>query len=310
MNDPHPHEWHRLFGGALNGTLNEAEKLRLTSVLDASAEARQLWFLYHDNECGLSELKSSALPTFRHAFADTRSAPSPRQSTPWLQWRSLTSAAAGLALGLLGASVVFGLVVNRRSETRRPVAVFEPGFEQLNMTLAHGFPNSAGRWGGDAAHVVLAEGGVTPKEGKAMLRLAPLADGVPRIYQVLDLRALPPVADGDSREIEFSASFLAADLESSVRYAIRAFAVVEAPEDLEATWFDRRDEAISSATRGMDVTPATKGWQTLTLRLHVPASARSLVLFLGVRTPDKAARTVPHYVDDVRVSLITPASMP
>jgi len=34
------------------------------------------------------------------------------------------------------------------------------------------------------------------------------------------------------------------------------------------------------------------------------------VLFFGVRTPDKTARTSPHYLDDVSVSLITPAALP
>jgi hypothetical protein len=30
------------------------------------------------------------------------------------------------------------------------------------------------------------------------------------------------------------------------------------------------------------------------------------VLFFGVRTPDKSVRTSPHYLDDVRASLIVP----
>jgi hypothetical protein len=52
--------------------------------------------------------------------------------------------------------------------------------------------------------------------------------------------------------------------------------------------------------------PGTKGWQRFNVKIQVPGAARSLVLFFGVRTPDKATRTAPHYLDDVRVSLLTP----
>ena len=91
---------------------------------------------------------------------------------------------------------------------------------------------------------------------------------------------------------------------------IRAFAVTEAPEDLDATWFDRRDESIASAAKGLDAPPGATGWQTLGVSIHVPRASRSLVLFFGVRTPDRAARTVPHYLDDVRVSLVTSGPLP
>jgi hypothetical protein len=213
-------------------------------------------------------------------------------------------------IGLFSASVVFGFVVQRGVEKRTPLPVFEAGFENAQMPLANGFPGGPGRWSGDAAHVVAAENGVSPKEGKFMLRLEPMSKGAPRVYQVLDLQSVPSGAGGESREIEVSASFAAADAEASVRYVIRAFAVTEAPENLDAAWFDRRDESIASATRGLDVMPGTKGWQTFSVKIQVPRAARSLVLFFGVRTPDKAARMSPHYLDDVRVSLITPAALP
>ena len=144
-----------------------------------------------------------------------------------------------------------------------------------------------------------------------MLRLEASAKGSPRIvYQVLDLTTLPPGAEGEMREIEISASFATANAESSARYMIRAFAGAEAREDLDATWFDRRDEAIASASRGLDVMPGNHGWQTFGLRIQVPSTARSLVIFFGVRTPDKTLPKAAHYLDDVRVSLIEQQPLP
>jgi len=57
---------------------------------------------------------------------------------------------------------------------------------------------------------------VRAKEGNFTLRLEPAIKGAPRIFQVLDLQSLPSDAGGESREIEITASFAAADTESSV----------------------------------------------------------------------------------------------
>ncbi|MBL9209802.1 MAG: hypothetical protein JNL92_05000 [Opitutaceae bacterium] len=307
MNDPTHREWHRLFNAALNGTLRAAERPQLAELLKSSAEARQLWYLYHDNECGLSELKLSAPPiAARQGMWAPDSALAPQQTSPWLQWRSLAAAAAGLVIGLFGATVVYGLAVHRGAEKKTPLALFEPGFENAQLPLVKGIPRGAGRWGGDAAQVVAGENGVPTKEGRFMLRLQPPARGAWRLYQVLDLQTLPPGGSGESREIEISAALATVDADASVRFFIRAFAVTEAPDEMDAAWLDRRDESIASATRGVDLPPGTQGWQTLGVTMQVPRNARSLVLFLGVRTPDKSARESPMYLDDVRVTLVTP----
>jgi len=311
MNNPTHPDWHRLFNAALNGTLSDAERPQLAALLKSSPEARQLWFLYHDNECGLSELKiATAVTATRHVLPSPGDVSAPRKTSPWLQWRAVTAAAAGLAIGLFGASVVYGIAAHRGAEKRTPLPVFAPGFEDAQMPLTAGFPAGAGRWSGDAAHVVTAENGVQAKQGRFMLRMEPVAKSPSRIFQVLDLQSLPADVGGESLNIEISAAYATAVAESSVRYMIRAFAVTEAPENLDAAWFDRRDESIASVTKGLDALPGATGWQTLGVSIHVPRAARSLVLFFGVRTPDRAGRTVPHYLDDVRVSLVTAGPLP
>ena len=304
MNNPEP-----LIAAYLDGVLTDTERAELNAWLKADAAN-----LRRFTEAVMFEqqIRTAAHATAeQHAAADFDPAIvhlKPRSR--WLQWRPLMAAAAGLVIGLFSASMVFGFVVQRGVEKRTPLAVFAPSFENAQMPLANGFPGGPGQWSGDAARVVAAENGVSPKEGKFMLRMEPMSKGVPRIYQVLNLQSLPSGAGGESREIEVSASFAAADANASVRYVIRAFAVTEAPENLDAALVDPREEAIALVTRGMDVMPGTKGWQTFSVKIQVPRAARSLVLFFGVRTPDKAARTSPHYLDDVRVSLITPPPLP
>ncbi len=297
-------DWHELIQRYIAGTITDEEARTLQDALKRDAELADLYLSYVNLDVVL-EAKAEAVEMT--PGVDRAIVPPPQR---WIglfrQMRPLSAAAAGLVIGLFSASVVFGFVVQRGLEKRTPVAVFAPGFENAQMPLANGFPGGPGQWSGDAAQAVAAENGVVPKEGNVMLRLEPMSKGVPRIYQVLDLQSLPPDAGGESREIEISASFATAGAEASVRYLIRAFGVTEAPENLDAAWFDRRDESIASATKGLDVTPGATGWQTFSVKIQAPRAARSLVLFFGTRTPDKAARTVPHYLDDVRVSLLTP----
>ena len=283
----------------LEGVASLEEMQELESLIVKDESLRQDFLRYTHLDSALAGVRKSQ-PTVVV----------PRRSV-WLAWRPLTAAGAGIVFGMLCTSVVFGFVVQRGLEKKTPLAVVQPSFEDAQMPVAKGFPDAAAHWGGDAAQVVTAEHGVSPKDGKFMLRLEASPRGSPRfVYQVLDLTSIPASASAETREIEISASFAAADAESAMRCIIRAFAVSEVRENLDGAWVDHRDEAIASATRGLDVMSGSKGWQTMSLKIQVPRAARSLVLFFGVRTPDKTLPKSAHYLDDVQVSLIEPQPLP
>ena len=285
----------------IDGTASEDDRNALQEHLRLEPSVRRLYARYANIDVTLGS--GSIILKQPDTAAKT-----PR--TAWFAWRPLTAAAAGIVFGMFCTSVVFGFVVQRGLEKKTSLAVVQPSFEDAQMPLAKGFPDASAHWGGDEAKVVTAEHGVSAKEGKYMLRLESSPRGSPRfVYQVIDLTLLPPNG-GEMREIEISASFAAADAESAMRCIIRAFAISEARENLDAAWLDHRDEAIASATRGLDVMPGSKGWQSMSLKIQVPRAARSLVLFFGVRTPDKTLPQSAHYIDDVQVSLIEPQPLP
>ena len=129
-----PPEWHRLFNAALNDQLSAADQQQIATLLKSSAEARQLWFLYLDNECSLAELKPSDRP--RPAFR-------------WFSWRPLTAAAAGIVLGMFFTSVVSGYVMPRAVVTAsRLFALVDGSFEEPRERLGSGFPVQFGVWSG------------------------------------------------------------------------------------------------------------------------------------------------------------------
>lgn len=288
-----------------DGEASTEELAQLEVCLREDTDFRLAYVRYFNLDLALCAV-AKAVPK-----PETITASSLPRKNAWLSWRPLTAAAAGIVFGMFCTSVVFGFVVQRRLERKMPLAVVQPSFEDAQMPLAKGFPDASAYWGGDEAKVVEAENGVRTKEGKFMLRLEASPRGSPRlVYQVLDLTSLPSSAGGDIREIEVSASFGTADAESAMRCIIRAFAVSEMRENLDVAWVDHRDEAIASATRGLDVVTGSKGWQTMNLKIQVPRAARSLVLFFGVRTPDKTLPKSAHYIDDVQVSLIEPQPLP
>ena len=303
-----PNELDALIEDYLEGRLSEPDAARLSALLEQSAEARARYW----ETASIHGLLEHTMQNASLRVVTGQALPTSPKINRWFAWRPLTAAAAGIMIGMFCTSMVYGYVAQRMGMVKKvPLAVVQPSFEDPQMPLAEGFPDASMHWGGDAAHVVTAENGVSAKEGKFMLRLEASHRGSPRfVYQVLDLTSIPASTSAETREIEISASFAAADAESTMRCMIRAFAVSEAREHLDATWIEHRDEAIASATRGLDVMSGSKGWKTVSLKIQVPRSARSLVLFFGVRTPDKTLPKAAHYLDDVQVSLVETQPLP
>jgi hypothetical protein len=166
MNPTVPLEWHRLFNGAFNDTLTPAEKEQLAELLASTPEARQLWYLYGDNECALSEIKR-ATPALT-----ATTTPSGVTTSSWFRSRTLHAAAAGLVVGLLCASVGWAVAVPGILGIKsRPLPLMDPSFETGPAPEMNGVPRQFGIWSGDFSHVSTGEQGVSPVEGKRMLRL-------------------------------------------------------------------------------------------------------------------------------------------
>jgi hypothetical protein len=303
-------DWHDLIQRHMAGLTTEDEAAALQDLLKHDDNAARLYLRYANLDLAL-ESKASSLDATRELLT----APVTIRSPQWLSWRSLTAAAAGIVFGMLCTSVVFGFVGQHYGEKKTPLAVTQPSFEDAQMPLGKGFPPAASLWTGDAAKVVPAENGVTPKEGQHMLRLETTAYGksvlFPRLYQII---ALPP-SGSRRREIEVSASFTSADPGSSPHYTVRAYAVNEAPERLGPDWFARhwfvqQDEAIASAETGFENPPGSNDWQSIGLRMQVPGKARCMVVFFGVKNQAKSQAKQPHYLDAVQVSFVESPSIP
>lgn len=325
MNDPAHNEWHRLFSAALNDTLTDAEKAQLGSLLKTSAEARQLWFLYCDNECGLTELRQA------HVAAPAARKQPPR--LPWLSWRPLTAAAAGLVIGLCSATIGWGYV---GSYAGKAVTLLQDSFESGPPPEVTGVPVVPGVWSGDYSAVVGEYHGVRPASGQKMLRFLRADyegklrhDGyIADAYRIIDLRGTALAVGRGDACVAVEARFRALPEPKlgrvSCSVTIHALDTLPDPDERQE-FFSRAREGISmpladdqkagatilaTATRHEVLESADDSWQTVRSELRVPPGSRYFVVHLHEWLMDSRGPREPQpvefdglFVDDVRVTL-------
>lgn len=314
MKSDTPPEWHRLFNAALNDQLSDAERAELAAVLKSSAEARQLWFLYQDNECSLAELKPR------------RQVKSSRTGFPWLSWRPLTAAVAGLVIGLFGASMVYGFVVVRSVE--RVVSLLQESFESGPAPLVTGMPQDVNLWSGDYSEIMETNEAVKPALGTKMARVLrsdhdgktsskPSKQG--DLMRIVDVRPFMQEANGGEVVITLSALFNAVPFPEAERYdgAIYLYALGQIGSTEESLLEDALAHSHGGC-RSLDRDPAT--WQSASARLLLPPGTEMVLLkvsFSPMPASGKSLSPLPdhvtfagHFVDHVRASVSIRNAMP
>jgi hypothetical protein len=293
--------------------LTDDEAAVLQTRLKADTDLRRLYLHYMNLDVALEAQAGSRgrVINLLRASPLTENKPAGR----WLSWRPLTAAAAGIVFGMLCTSVVFGFVAQRAALVKKiPLAVFDPGFEDVEAPLDDGLPKRVGQWGVDSARLVPAESGVKPLESQHMLRLEPIPrekqvkNHTSRVYQLIDLRVQPQEILAGDAEVQVTASFFATRHDFNSRYLIRVIALDEPPETATTEFWSKteRDDVVSVSQR-YDRLPGDGGWQTCSLKIPLPRGAKTLVFILGTLPPEDASvQASVHYLDDVQVSLLAP----
>ncbi len=297
MNPPDSREWHRLFSAALDDQLSDADREQLTALLKSSAEARQLWFLYTDNECSLAETKRPAERTTRKA------------GLGWLSWRSIAAAAAGLVTGLFSATAVWAFASGKMPRVvKLPLA--NGSFEMAASIPRGSVPQQPGQWSGDPCAIVEEQGHVHPHDGEHMLKFlaaSTTGDFAGSKNMAADLWQVIALPGSGARTVRIRAWFNA-DTEKQARFHIAAVAGNDANVNAKELWEQRYNESAPLPfARTMivaDREPAT--WEAGELTLQVPPQARVLVIGIAAyRLADAPAdQWFPaQFVDDVSVSI-------
>jgi hypothetical protein len=243
----------------------------------------------------------------------------------WFQWRPLTAAAAGIAVGLFCATVAWAIASPRAVATMTRVFALEDGsFEKMSGAVPSGFPKQTGVWAGDASEVV--NGNVAKKQGAHVLRFV-RAEGdatVPNspanscdVWQLVDLRGLKADGDGGDVTLELSASFLDARKTRStarVLFGVRVYAFAGEPSALGAEWpMAIKDALAFGSGQAESWGGAPDKWRTVAAKTMLPPGADFAVVHLVATkwTPrGKAAEFGEQFADDVQFTLKTQPKLP
>jgi ferric-dicitrate binding protein FerR (iron transport regulator) len=250
MSDPAPTEWHPLCSAALDGTITGPEKARFATLLKTSAEARQLWFLYTDNECGLAELKQQ------------RSAPQVALSKPrsrWLAWRPLAAAAAAMVAMVAMVALAGGWWLSSRPATTAEVvarfgALQDCRWVNAGMRVAPGdgvhrgqrVELSAGR-----AEVVFGSGAVVTLIGPCVFDAESAKGGFLMLGQIKTLAATPEskgftVRTRTARFVDVGTEFVAgASADGQSRVDVTSGEVLVHLDGIKAPHRLRKGDALS-----------------------------------------------------------------
>lgn len=219
----------------------------------------------------------------------------------WFSWRPITAAAAGLAIGLFGASVVFASITHRSPAVKRvSIPLENPGFESDLPDAPGNATSQTGIWTGGISGLTNGESGVKPVEGQSMLRVMPqgLKQNA-RIYQSIDLAE---VSRDPIRELELSASFQSDSSAASHYYGVHLLAFDEPVVVDHQLHFSKLVEgSLATATQNLKVKVGEVGWRKVTVRMEVPPSASRLIICLSARAIGKDGSPANRYIDDVKL---------
>lgn len=236
-----------------------------------------------------------------------------------LSLRPILAAAAGLVIGLFGATVVWAISTPEWIATASRVGgLGDAGFEEGSEgPIETGFPKTTGRWSGDEAALVDFEG------GRVLQFVSPGADeAVPGgraiscdVFQLVDLRSLRPAAAGEGEAmLELSADFRdgrAAGTQPSVTFMVQIFLFSGDPAILHQAWPNNLGEALASGAAFVHTMGEVKPeWHRLGAKCLVPPGADFAVIQLAARPNLRPAEMESLFADAVTLTLTTRPDLP
>ena len=225
------------------------------------------------------------------------------------RWRRITSAAAGIVIGILSASLVWAYTIPRVNQTQRVSReiVFE-SFEDPEMRPSGRFPTNANQWFGKMLSVP-GDARMPAEKGTRVGKF----ETVPKnrftyARYVVDLDEHPEPGDEHTRTIEVSGSFFSPDLDPTSIFRIHVVALSEAPEAVQPVWNDREhfdENVLQQVQRNYSPEPDDPpAWHDVKVSMEIPTGARSVVVSLGSGKRAPGGASSDRYLDAVRVQLV------
>jgi len=296
MNDDN--DWHDLIQRHLTGTASPEEATTLEEVLKKDADLRGLYLNYANLDMALGARAEAAQELDGEQVV---SVPKPRPS--WFSLRPLTSAAAGIVLGVLTTSVIWAYAVPSAPKVLRiKIPLENPGFEEAITPVPPVLPRSLNRWNGDDSNTVSSgDSSVKPKKGRFMMKMEPVEERrYSRIEQIVDVRHLVPAEGG---VVKFNAS-ISSDgaAQSRTILVLRAFTM--SPDEINGSTENLVDQVTSEARKAVIIPTGSTDWHRGTVRMDLPENTKTLVFSIAAVNPANASKGASRYVDEIKATIV------
>jgi hypothetical protein len=243
----------------------------------------------------------------------------------WFAWRPLTAAAAGLALGLFSASVVFGFSA---TSLRNVMTLLRESFESGPAPLVIGVPIEAGAWSGDYSEVVGELQGVRPGTGMKMLRFVRgdfEGRSIPSshssdVFRLIDIRPFRSEFSDGGAVVQLTALFNAVSFPEDETFSA-TLTIFALEASLVGNEKVRGENVLSTESLAysrstkvvMDRNPGT--WQKVINELRLPSDTDYLMIRMGMSndTESKSKRRdsfAGHFADKVQLVIARRAEIP
>lgn len=296
-----------------DGEASAEELAALETRLRTDAVFREQYVRYMNLDEALGMAVSALAPASEPART--------RSALPWTQgpWRWTRPVGVGLLAGLLSATVTWAVALPWFADARVTIrTILGESFETAIAATLPGLPSDCGAWSGDEAVVVTAEQGVTPRNGRRMLRFLSASyagDYSPRnqwsdVYRLVDVRGL---ARDDHERARLFASFAQTPVEAGEQYACSVEAIAlehnPGPPPLPLA-LPRTLERGSVA--GAHTLPLTgdRAWREVSVEVPISPKTQFVLLHVAATRTSPAVETGPvrfsgHYMDDVKLELVS-----
>ena len=292
-----------LFERYLTDELSAEEKTALAQRLDSDPEFQAAFVGYLEESQDLRVMLSQSKAEGRIESPSFSMASSPRR-----RFQPLGAAAAvavGILLGGMMTSAVWAYAVPKVPKVSRiPVPLVDPGFEETTTPVPAVVPRTLNRWNGDPSHVVSSgDSGVTPKQGRSMLRMEPVdSRRFSRIEQIVDVSQLVPDEDA---AVEFSASFFCDGEVDRCKMLLVLRAFTMGADEISGSTEKLDDQVTSEARKSVVIPIGSSDWHEGSLRMDLPANTKTLVFSIVASDLHKASADVSRYIDEVEATIVT-----